>query len=192
MRETESSLEIITRDLHLRYNKQPFSPQGLSVELIHACSFYHNRWYYGDLPSTLQGTARTLDEADGAVPLSQGLMSGEGISLIDDSQTAYFGQDGLLHPWEEGCVDLHLLGYGHDYLGCLGDFYALSGPTPLLPRFALGNWWSRYHPYTQETYRALMERFQQEGVPLSVSVIDMDWHLTELDPQYGSGWTGCT
>lgn len=192
VREDEGSLEIITRDLHLRYNKQPFSPQGLSVELVHACSFYHNRWYYGDLPRTLQGTARTLDEADGAVPLSQGLMSGGGISLIDDSGAAYFGQDGLLHPREEGCVDLYLLGYGHDYLGCLADFYTLSGPTPLLPRFALGNWWSRYHPYTQETYRALMERFAREGVPLSVSVIDMDWHLTELEPQYGSGWTGYT
>ena len=30
-----------------------------------------------------------------------------------------------------------------------GALYAVSGPTPVLPRWALGNWWSRYHPYTR-------------------------------------------
>ena len=29
-------------------------------------------------------------------------------------------------------------------------------------------------------------------MPLSVSVIDMDWHLVEIDPEHGSGWTGYT
>ena len=27
---------------------------------------------------------------------------------------------------------------------------------------------------------------------MSVAVIDMDWHLTKIDPKYGSGWTGYT
>ena len=62
----------------------------------------------------------------------------------------------------------------------------------MLPRFALGNWWSRYHKYTEETYMALMDRFQEERVPFSVAVIDMDWHLVDIDPKYGSGWTGYT
>jgi alpha-glucosidase (family GH31 glycosyl hydrolase) len=29
-------------------------------------------------------------------------------------------------------------------------------------------------------------------VPLSVAVVDMDWHLVDIDPKYGSGWTGYT
>ena len=37
-----------------------------------------------------------------------------------------------------------------------------------------------------------MERFKQEGIPFSVAVIDMDWHLVDIDPKYGSGWTGYT
>ena len=37
-----------------------------------------------------------------------------------------------------------------------------------------------------------MDRFRDEDVPLSVSVIDMDWHLVEIDPEHGSGWTGYT
>ena len=31
-----------------------------------------------------------------------------------------------------------------------------------------------------------------EEIPFSVAVIDMDWHITDIDPKYGSGWTGYT
>ena len=61
----------------------------------------------------------------------------------------------------------------------------------MLPRFALGNWWSRYHAYSEESYLALMDAFEQEQVPFSVGIIDMDWHyVQEVDPKYGDGWTG--
>ena len=35
-----------------------------------------------------------------------------------------------------------------------------------------------------------MDRFAAEGVPLSVAVLDMDWHQVDIDPKYGTGWTG--
>ena len=38
----------------------------------------------------------------------------------------------------------------------------------------------------------VVENFAKEGIPLSVAVIDMDWHITEVDERYGSGWTGYT
>lgn len=60
----------------------------------------------------------------------------------------------------------------------------------MLPRFALGNWWSRYYEYSEESYLKLMKRFEKENVPFSVAVIDMDWHKVQIDPKYGSGWTG--
>src|SRR5688500_18689993 len=37
-----------------------------------------------------------------------------------------------------------------------------------------------------------MDRFRDDGIPLSVAVLDMDWHLVDIDPTYGSGWTGYT
>ena len=64
------------------------------------------------------------------------------------------------------------------------DFYKLAGPTPLLPRFALGNWWSRYYKYTEKSYLELMDRFEKENIPFTVGVIDMDWHL----PDQVYGW----
>ena len=63
---------------------------------------------------------------------------------------------------------------------------------PLLPRFVFGNWWSRYHRYDEQEYKALIRRFEAEQIPFSVAVIDMDWHLVDVDPKYGSGWTGYT
>lgn len=62
----------------------------------------------------------------------------------------------------------------------------------MLPRYALGNWWSRYYEYTEESYLELMHRFDEEGIPFTVAVIDMDWHLVNIDPKYGTGWTGYT
>ena len=63
----------------------------------------------------------------------------------------------------------------------------------MLPRYALGNWWSRYYSYTEDSYKELVTRFEKEEIPFSVGVIDMDWHLVEdVDPKYGSGWTGYT
>ena len=38
----------------------------------------------------------------------------------------------------------------------------------------------------------MMNRFDEEGIPFTVAVIDMDWHLVNIDPKYGTGWTGYT
>ncbi len=96
-------------------------------------------------------------------------------------------------PREHAETDLYFFGYGHHYIDSVQAFYQLTGPQPLLPRFALGNWWSRYYRYTQDEYLALMDRFKAEGIPFTTSVIDMDWHLVDdVDPKYGIGWTGYT
>ena len=57
----------------------------------------------------------------------------------------------------------------------------------MLPRYALGNWWSRYHDYTDAEYTELMDRMKREDLPFSVAVLDMDWHVTDVEPRYGKG-----
>lgn len=185
-------LELHTDRLHLMYDERPFSPQGLSIQVKGGFTQYHSLWRYGQKGDNLGGTARTLDEADGAIPLEPGILSRSGYALLDDSGTPILLEDGWLEPRKKGIQDLYFWGYGHDYTLALRDFYRLCGPTPMLPRFALGNWWSRYYRYTQESYLELMDRFQQENLPFTVGVIDMDWHLVDIDPRYGSGWTGYT
>lgn len=190
--EDSESLEIITKNVHLIYNKGEFTKNSLSIKVIGGVSAYHSIWHFGEEPKDLLGTARTLDEADGAIPLEHGLLSKNGFSVINDSKSLIITEDGWVEQRKSDIIDMYFFAYGRDYIKCLKDFYHLCGSTPLIPRYALGNWWSRYYRYTEEEYKQLMERFQKEKIPFSVAVIDMDWHLTDINPKYGSGWTGYT
>ena len=188
-------VHLATGALTLDYDGGPFSPGGLSIRQDDAPG-HHTVWHYGD-PEPVQrptrgnmgGTARTLDEVDGAIPLGTGVVSALGWATLDDSASLALDETGWPTP-RVGEQDLYFFGYGHDAAAALRAFYALTGPQPLLPRWALGNWWSRYHPYSAAEYLALMDRFAAEKLPFSVAVIDMDWHWVELAAGHGSGWTG--
>ena len=195
--ETDDGIEIHTARIHLMYNKKEFSPYGLSIQVKGNLSAYHSIWRYGEdgcpsfLPQ-LKGTARTLDMADGEIPLEPGIISATGYSVLDDSHSQIILDNGWIEPRGKGVKDIYFFGYGHDYKEALKDFYYLSGKMPMLPRYALGNWWSRYYKYTEDSYMELMDCFEQENLPFTVAVIDMDWHLVDINPKYGSGWTGYT
>lgn len=193
-KETKRSLEIITEKVRLSFLKEKggFTSSNLSVEVIGNYSTYHSSWNYGQEFETLKGTARTLDFADGSVSLEEGLMNRNGYALIDDSETVLINEDGWIKPKERKHIDLYFLGYGRDYLQTLKDYFHLTGYPPLIPRYALGNWWSRFYPYSEQTYKELMYRFDEENIPFSVAVLDMDWHMIDIPAEYGSGWTGYT
>ena len=192
-------LDLWTDDLHLHYDGGEFSPAGLSVTMRRRAQDSHRTtWRYGDraedegLGANLGGTARTLDDVDGATALEPGLLSRTGYAVVDDSSSLVLHDDGWVSPRPAPETDLYFFGYGRDYAAALRDWFTLTGPNPLLPRWALGNWWSRYHRYSDEEYVALMDRFADAGIPFSVAVLDMDWHLVDIDPALGAGWTGYT
>jgi alpha-glucosidase (family GH31 glycosyl hydrolase) len=198
--ETADSLDIRTEHVHICYDRGPFSGAGLSVSMRRRAQGSHwTTWRYGDpggwadgRPTNLGGTARTLDNIDGGVELEPGLLSLHGYAVVDDSSSLQLADDGWIAPRPGAEEDLYFFGYGRDYQAALRDFFLLTGPSPLLPRWALGNWWSRYHRYSGDEYLALMDRFAEQGIPFSVAVLDMDWHLVDIDPALGSGWTGYT
>ena len=188
------SVEVITDNLHLRYiptkEGEAFSQNNLSI-VVKATG---STWQFGQEESqNLKGTLRTLDGVDGQIPLDDGLLSRAGWHVIDDSHGLVFNQQGWLEDRgvAEGSSDLYFLGYGHDYQACIKDYYQVSGPPALVPRWVLGNWWSRYWEYTQQDLQNLMLEFKAHEVPLSVCIIDMDWHLTKIGNQSGV-WTGYT
>ena len=153
----------------------------------------------------LKGTRRTLDGTFGAVKLRDGLLSLGGVSVLDDSDSLLLSEDKEhILPRENTEQDRYYFAYGRDYRACMQDFYRLTGSVPMIPRYALGNWWSRYYAYEQQEYIDLMDRFAQENIPLTVATIDMDWHWVDLK-RFGdlakregsgkkmlwdSGWTG--
>ena len=132
----------------------------------------------------LLGTARTLDTANGPVKLNPGIMSRSGVSVLDDSKSLLLDEGGAVRHRPD-CQDLYYFAYGHQYRRQLRDFFRLTGPVPLIPKFALGNWWSRYKAYTQEEYRGLMQKFLDRKLPITVATIDMDWHWTDVVDRFG-------
>ena len=72
--------------------KKEFTPGGLMIRVAGGKS-NERVWHYGEAPRDLLGTARTLDEADGAIPLEHGILSKNGFSLIDDSKTMALKSD---------------------------------------------------------------------------------------------------
>ncbi len=150
--------------------------------------------------NNLKGTTRTLDQTYGPKELDDGVISTDGVSVYDDSKTLLLNEDGMLSSREKGTKDYYIFAYGNDYVAGINEFYKITGMPPLVPRYVLGNWWSRYRAYTQKEYLDLMHEFANREIPLTVATVDMDWHWVDLKKQFNkkykssnilsSGWTG--
>lgn len=157
----------------------------------------------------LKGTYRTLDNTIGAIPIGKGVVSKDGVAFFDDKKSLLLGEDGTIEPRPAGVQeDGYYFAYGNDYRGAVQALFQLTGSVPLVPRYCLGNWWSRYKAYTQQEYIDLMEKFKKKEIPITVATIDMDWHWVDviekfgaqakrivdkgnpLDSWWSNGWTG--
>lgn len=150
----------------------------------------------------LKGTCRTLDGTVGAVKLEDGILSKNGVAILDDSDSLVYNNEGELCQKPIKNRDYYIFAYGFNYREAVSDFYKLSGTTPLIPRYVLGNWWSRYRAYTDKEYLEVMDNFIARNIPIAVATVDMDWHLVHgIDNKYRTGniypweqtgWTGYT
>lgn len=175
-----------TGELVLRYtpDDRPFHAGNLSVQLR---SHPRTRWVPGlEDTQNLGGARRTIDECRGDAALELGLVSRSGWAVFDDTAGVLFAPDGgWVEPRQhhEGLRDQYFFGYGHDYAAAVSEYLQFGGPIPLVPRWVLGAWWSRYWAYSEDDVRALIGDFRSHDVPLDVVVLDMDWHTP-------GSWTG--
>jgi alpha-glucosidase (family GH31 glycosyl hydrolase) len=200
---TDKGVEIETKYLHLAYKigRSRFTSRNLSIKLKREGI----TWRYGDSArnaDNLKGTARTLDGVAGHTKLEDGLVSLAGWSVVDDSNTLVFDENGWLVPRKKtrarkdpktapSSQDLYFFGYGQDIPALLRDFTHIAGEIPMIPRYILGNWWSRFWAYTQDELQSLIQEFRARDIPLSVCIVDMDWHITNTGNE-SPGWTGYT
>ncbi|MBQ4349543.1 MAG: DUF5110 domain-containing protein [Clostridia bacterium] len=196
--EDGDTLIVITTKTIFRYDTRKEIMAGISLRGGKNLTEYKS--------GNLKGTYRTLDQTVGEIPLGDGLMSRNGVAVLDDSKSLILNEDGTLSERKKTLKDEYYFAYNHDYRGCLKDFFSLSGEVPLVPRYALGNWWSRYKAYTQQEYMSLMEKFTEKEIPITVATIDMDWHWVDVIDRFklktspipgvtnslydGDGWTG--
>ncbi len=180
-------LIVDTGALRLRYRQDsgPFRADNLTISF--ELDGHSRTWRPGTVDrENLRGTRRTLDLCEGDAALEPGLLSRAGWFLFDDSQTVRFGEDGWVQsPPLHSHQDWYFFGYGHDYKAALTDYSHFGGTIPLIPRFVLGAWWSRYWAYSAEELQELVHDFEAHGLPLDVLVVDMDWHTPH-------SWTGYT
>lgn len=182
----DGSLRLSTADLTLRYVDGPFGPDNLSIDLT--VGGEPIRWAPGARNmQNLRGARRTLDGCRGEASLEPGLLSRGGWSLFDDSASVRFdSRSGWVRQALDGQrYDWYFFGYGHDYRAQIADYAAFGGPVPMIPRWILGAWWSRYWAYSEQDLRKLVAEFAEHDFPLDVLVIDMDWHTPD-------SWTGYT
>ena len=154
--------------------------EGISLEL--------DGVIYTDLTAAdtrnLSGVCRSLDTCDGwtylcnnnpgdaihTLQLPPGLLSRRGWTLLRATPT-----DLTTNPAVE-TNEFYLFVYGQNYLQAVRDLYALTGRPPLLPRWTLGTWYSRFQPLEPKDYREATAGFRRRGMGLDVIVGDMSWH----------------
>lgn len=64
----------------------------------------------------------------------------------------------------------------------------MTGFPNLIPRYALGNWWYRNYGYNDTELRKLINKFYDNEIPLSIVVLNKDWHLNP-NKDINSGFT---
>jgi len=181
-------LTLDTGALTLRYKQSSgkFAADNLSITFD--LNGERQTWVPGTPnPLNLRGTRRTLDECEGDAALEEGILSRAGWALFDDSRSVVFNPgDGWVAPRLDYEVqDWYFFGYGRDYKAALAGYTRFGGPIPLIPRFVLGAWWSRYWAYSAQDLEDLVHDFEKHDLPLDVLVIDIDWHTPH-------SWTGYT
>jgi alpha-glucosidase (family GH31 glycosyl hydrolase) len=119
--------------------------------------------------------------------MQQGLLSKDGWSLIDDSNTARYVTTPQVgskssYPWFDtkqiDSQDWYIFLYDRNYRVLLGDYQKIAGRMTLPPHNAFGVWWSRYYPYSQDQFvNEVLQGYASNGLPLNIAVLDMDWHI---------------
>ena len=185
---TESKGKIITVDTsEVIFTVKSGKPYSVYFKDTKKTEFFSKQ-------KNLKGTRRTLDQTFGKVKLNDGLITNGGAYLLDDSASMLLDDSGHFVKRQDGASDCYAFAYGKNYRETIKAFYQISSPVPLIPRFALGVWWSRYHAYTQKEYLDLMQEFKKREIPLTVATVDMDWHwVKNIDKKFGvkyGGWTG--
>lgn len=180
-------LEITTDYFRLSYVKEaPFigskidPMKNLKITLFVGNGENDRDWYYTHPEvRNMNGNMMSVD-IDTPDKLKKGLYSLEGFASIDDSNSLLFNEDGTLVEREKGSIDIYVFLYKNDFKLALKDYFKLTGNPELIPRYALGNWWSRNIAYDTDGVMDVVSNFERRNVPLAVFVLDKDWHYRNV------------
>jgi alpha-glucosidase (family GH31 glycosyl hydrolase) len=182
-------LEITSKYFKLTYNKEADikSVSNLKIYLESTNKIWH---YTNPEVRNYGATMMSLDD-DKNLKYNKGLYSTDGFASIDDSNSFVINPDGTLSKRDVEGIDIYVFLYRKDFGLCLKDYFRLTGIPPMLPRYAFGIWWSKNDTYSEESLNKLFLRFTKEQIPISVLLLDKDWHIRNVN-EYKDLITGYT
>lgn len=190
VRQDASVAEITTKYFSLTYMKgQPFvgtkvdPMRNLKITLLSRDRDRNKDWYVGHPEA--RNMLGNMVGVDVNIPrsLQKGLYSLDGFASIDDSFSKIIAEDGTLEEPIENHTDIYVFMYDMDFKQALFDYFKMTGAPALVPRYALGNWWSRNITYDDESINNLIRKFERKKIPISVMLFDHDWHIREFGDQ---------
>ena len=75
---------------------------------------------------------------------------------------------------------------GDSWLNMIDNYTDLTGKQPMLPRWALGNFSSRFGYHSQEEVEMTIDKFKEEEIPVDAIILDLYWFGKELKGTMGN------
>lgn len=191
VKEINNELQITTSYFTLYYQKDTHfkgsgfnSTKNLRVVLNNT----NNIWYYGHAEARNYFGSSVSIEVDNNSSKNKGLYSLDGFVALDDSNSLLIDEVGTVSNNTLNNIDIYLFMYNKDFGFCLQDYFKLTGYPSLIPRYALGNWWSKDEKYTSNDLEQLIKTFEENDIPLSILLLGKDWHI-ENNKNNNTGYT---
>ncbi len=194
VKENNRSIEISTKYFTLTYTKEKkfyggqANPTGYLKISVNNSDRY---WYYKHPEARNFGSPTFNLSEDGKAKYQKSLYSLDGFASIDDSESKIMLPTGEVTDRQNKEIDIYVLIYGKDFYNGLKDYFKITGYPPLIPRYALGNWWSKNESYDNKQIHNLVETFEKKEIPISVLLLNQDWHIknTKNKKELSTGFT---
>lgn len=176
VKQDKNYLEISTSYFKLYYtkNKKLNNIKNLRVEILNSDKL----WYYKNAEAKNYSAPVMIN--NGKIEKTKSLYSIDGYVTIDDSKNKIVNPDGTIKD-NYADIDIYLFVYLNDFDLALKDYFTLTGYPGLIPRYALGNWWSKNNNYNDLTLKELIMNFDTHKIPISIVLLDKDWHIRAYD-----------
>ena len=179
--ESESLIQINTGIFTLTYAKdKEFKAGVFGINIKASINGTDKEWQVNNPEvRNLRAINFSIDSIKDKIVLDKGLYSLDGFCILDDSSSDVLDENDNFIKRKEGIKDLYLFLYNNDFEGCLSDYFTLTGYPSLIPRYALGAWWYKNEDYDYNEIVTLINRFNQNNIPISVFLLGDYWHDKE-------------
>ncbi len=173
IKEDRNYLELTTPYFKLFYAKETKinNSKNFYVQVLNT----DRSWHYNHVEAKNYSAPVLIEK--GKIENTKSLYSLDGFVSIDDSKGKIVTPDGIIKENTYEGIDIYLFVYVNDFDLCLKDYFNLTGHPALIPRFALGNWWSRNNEYDDTSLKELVDNFVHHKIPISIVLLDKDWHI---------------